>query len=167
MEILKLKIDNAAISLRLWESRLDAMLGALSSLDYIYENGDINQKRQLIALLFKNPILWNDHCFKNLLNDNTKIIYNHPIEVLVADENNSTELNELSVEYKLIIETEQRKGMQLSASQVKNTLSFLYDLANFTIEFYNHQLILKNQNLLLNHCGERGTLGSLMEHSSK
>lgn len=46
------------------------------------------------------------------------------------DENNSTELDELSSEYKLIIETEQRKGMQLSASQVKNTSSFLYDLAN-------------------------------------
>lgn len=126
MEILKLKIDNASVSIKRWESRLDAMSGALSSLDYIYEKGDINQKKQLIALLFKNPILWNDHCFKILLNDSTKIIYNHPIEVPVADENNSTELDELSSEYKLIIETEQRKGMQLSASQIKNTLSFLY-----------------------------------------
>lgn len=125
-EMLKRKIDNASFSLTLWKGRLDAMSGTLSSLDYIYENGSIDQKRRLITLLFRNPILWNENCFRNLLENSVKIVYNHLIKTPVTNETNLIELDELSSEYKLIIETEQRKGMQLSASQIKNTLSFLY-----------------------------------------
>ncbi len=150
-EMLKRKIDNASISLKLWEGRLDAMSEALSSLDYIYENANIDQKRRLIALLFRNPILWNENCFRNLLENSVKIIYNHFIKTPVTNEPNLVELDELSSEYKLIIEIERRRGMQPSASLVQHTLSFLYDLANFTIEFYKGQFILKNTNLPANH----------------
>lgn len=48
MDLLEIKIDKAAISLTLWEGRLNAMSEALSSPDYIYENSGIDQKRQLI-----------------------------------------------------------------------------------------------------------------------
>ncbi|MBX2924191.1 MAG: recombinase family protein [Chitinophagaceae bacterium] len=147
-EILKRKIDNAYISLKLWEGRLDGMSGTLSSLDYLYENASIDQKRRLIALLFRKPILWNENCFRNLLEDSVKVIYNHLIKTPVTNETNFIELDELSPEYKLIIEIEQRRGVYHSASQIQHILSFLYDLANFTVEFYNSQFILKNTNLL-------------------
>lgn len=140
--MLKRKIDNASISLKLWEGRLDAMSEALSSLDYIYENANIDQKRRLIALLFRNPILWNENCFRNLLENSVKIIYNHLIKTPVTNAPNLVELNELSSEYKLIIEIERRREMQPSALLVQHTLSFLYDLANFTTEFYKGQLSL-------------------------
>jgi site-specific DNA recombinase len=65
-------------------------------------------------------------------------------------ENNLSELDELSSEYNLIIKTEQRIGMHPSASQIQHTLSFLYDLANFTIEFYKSQFI-KDSNLPANN----------------
>ena len=146
-EMLKRKIDNASISLKLWEGRLDAMSGTLSSLDYIYESASIDQKRRLIALLFRNPILWNENCFRNLLKDSVKVIYGHLKKTPVTIETNLMELDELSSEYKLIIEIERGRGMHHSASQIQYTLSFLYDLANFTIEFYNSQFILKNTNL--------------------
>jgi len=127
------------------------MSEALSSLDYIYENASIDQKKQLIALLFKNPILWNENCFRNLLENSVKIIYNHLIKTPVTNETNLIELDELPSEYKLIIEIERRRGMDHSASQIQHTLSFLYDLANFTIEFYKSQFIFKNTNLLANN----------------
>ncbi len=146
-EMLKCKIDNAFISLKLWEGRLDGMSGALSSLDYLYENASIDQKRRLIALLFRKPILWNESCFRNLLENSVKIIYNHLVRTPVTNETNLIELDELSPEYKLIIEIEQRRGVHHSASQIQHTLSFLYDLANFTIGFYNSQFILENTNL--------------------
>lgn len=149
-EMLKRKIDNTSISLKLWEGRLDAMSEALSSLDYIYENASIDQKRRLIALLFRNPMLWNENCFRNLLQDSVKVIYDHLIKTPVAGENNLSELDELSSEYDLIIKTEQRRGMHPSASQIQHTLSFLYDLANFTIEFYKSQFI-KDSNLPANN----------------
>jgi len=150
-EMLKRKIDNASISLKLWEGSLDAMSEALSSLDYIYENANIDQKRRLIALLFRNPILWNENCFRNLLENSIKIIYNHLIKAPVTNEPNLVELDELSSEYKLIIEIERRREMQPSALLVQHTLSFLYDLANFTIEFYKGQCSLKNTDLSYNH----------------
>lgn len=53
------------------------------------------------------------------------------------------EVDELSSEYKAIVETERRKGAQLSTSQIQNTLSFLYDLANLIIEFYKINSHLK------------------------
>ncbi len=61
----------------------------LASLDYIYENGDID------PLPFRNPILWNDHCMANLPNGSVRIISNHLSEAPFADESSSTELNEL------------------------------------------------------------------------
>ncbi|MBX2887404.1 recombinase family protein [Terrimonas sp.] len=146
-EMLKRKIDNSSISLKLWEGRLDAMSGTLSSLDYIYESASIDQKRRLITLLFRNPILWNENCFRNLLEDSVKTIYNHLIKTPITNEPNLIELDALSADYKLIIEIEQRRGVHHSASQIQHTLSFLYDLANFTVEFYNSQFILKNTNL--------------------
>lgn len=148
-EILKRRIDNASVSLKLWEGGIDAMSGVLSSFYYIYENGNIDQKRQLITLLFRNPILWNENCFRNILKDSVKVIYNHPIETLVTDECNS--LDEISSEYKLIVEIEQQKGIQLSASQIQDTISLLYDLANFTIEFYKSQFTLKNSDSSQDH----------------
>ena len=150
-EMLKRKIENLSVSLKLWKGRLNAMSGALFSLDHIYENADINQKRQMIALLFRNPILWKENCFINLLEDSAKIIYNHLNKTPIANENNLIELDELSSEYKLILEIEQRRGMHPSASQILHTLSFLYDLSNFTIEFYKGQLSLKNTDLSYNH----------------
>lgn len=149
-EMLKRKIDNAFISLKLWEGRLDGMSGTLSSLDYLYENASIDQKRRLIALLFRKPILWNESCFRNLLETSVKIIYNQLIKTPVTNEINLIELDELSSEYKLIMEIEQRRGMHHSASQIQHTLSFLYDLANFTIEFYKHQFT-QNTDLSSNH----------------
>lgn len=150
-EMLKRKIDNAFISLRLWERRLDAMSGTLSSLDYLYENANIDQKRRLIALLFRNPILCNEACFINMLEDSVKIIYSHLIKTPVDNEANLIELDDLSSEHKLIFEIERRRGMHPSASQIQHTLSLLYDLANFTIEFYKRQFTLKNTNLSSNH----------------
>lgn len=88
------------------------------------------------------------NCFRNSLEDSVKVIYNHLIKTSAINELNLVELDELSSEYKLIIEIERRRGMHHSASQIQHTLSFLYDLANFTIEFYNSQFILKNTNLL-------------------
>lgn len=150
-EMLKRKIDNAFISLKLWEGRLDAMSGTLSSLDYIYENASIDQKTRLTALVFRNPILWNENWFRDLLENSVKIIYNHLIKTQVTNEPHLIGLNELSSEYKLIMEKEQRRGMHYSASQIQHTLSFVYDLANFTIEFYKHQFTLKNTDLSSNH----------------
>ena len=123
------------------------MSGTLSSLDYIYESASIDQKRRLITLLLKNPILWNENCFRNLLEDSVKTIYNHLIKTPTTNETNLIELDALSSEYKMIIEIEQQKGMYPSASRIQHTLSFLYDLANFTVEFYNSQFILKDTNL--------------------
>lgn len=85
-----------------------------------------------------------------MLEDSVKIIYNHLIKTPVDNENNLIELDELSSEYKLILEIEQRRGMRPSASQIQHTLSFLYDLANFIIEFHKREFTHKNPNVLSN-----------------
>lgn len=137
--ILNQKLDDAAVSLVYFKSRLEIMSLPISNLVQFFHDCKIEDKRRLLTLLLNTKIQWSDSHFQGLFNDHVNIVFQQFFKKGVVDNVNSiSQLESYTSEHRKIYEMEHSKGNLLSPEQVQNILSLFHELANLSIDVFKY-----------------------------